>query len=137
LTPALAQQLGSASAVFAADAFPFTASSGAAAIYREALNKYEPSVLNSKTFTQNDADSWASGELFEAAAKAGKLGNNPTRAQLIAGLYKLKGATLGGLTPPLTFNKNKPNSVSCIFIVDVDAGAITLPQGLTPYCPGS
>jgi branched-chain amino acid transport system substrate-binding protein len=137
LTPALATQLGSASAVFAADAFPFTAVTGPAAIYREALNKYEPSVLSSKTFTQNDADSWASGELFEAAAKAGHLGNKPTRAQLIAGLYDLKGATLGGLTPPLTFHKNKPNSVSCIFIVDVDAGKITLPQGLTPYCPAS
>jgi branched-chain amino acid transport system substrate-binding protein len=137
LTPALATQLGSASAVFAADAFPFTATSSAAAIYQEALKKYEPSVLSSTTFTQDDADSWASGELFEAAAKAGDLGNKPTRAQLIAGLYKLKGATLGGLTPPLTFTKNKPNSVSCIFIVDVDSGKIVLPQGLTPYCPAS
>ena len=137
LTPALATQLGSASAVFAADAFPFTATSAAAAIYHAALVKYEPSVLSSTTFTQDDADSWASGELFEAAAKAGDLGNKPTRAQLIAGLYKLKGATLGGLTPPLTFTKNKPNSVSCIFIVDVDNGKIVLPQGLTPYCPAS
>ena len=137
LTPALATQLGAASAVFAADAFPFTATSAAAGIYHSALEKYEPSVLSSKTFTQDDADSWASGELFEAAAKAGDLGNKPTRAQLIAGLYKLKGATLGGLTPPLTFTKNKPNSVSCIFILDVDNGNIELPQGLTPYCPAS
>jgi branched-chain amino acid transport system substrate-binding protein len=137
LTPALATQLGTASAVFAADAFPFTATSAAAGIYHSALEKYEPSVLSSKTFTQDDADSWASGELFEAAAKAGDLGNKPTRAQLIAGLYKLKGATLGGLTPPLTFTKNKPNSVSCIFILDVDNGNIELPQGLTPYCPAS
>ncbi len=137
LTPALATQLGSSAAVFASDAFPFTATSGPAAIYHAALEKYEPSVLNPKTFTQNDADSWASGELFEAAAKAGHLGNNPTRAQLIAGLYKLKGDTLGGLTPPLTFNKNKANSVSCIDIVDVDNGSIELPQGLTPYCPAS
>jgi branched-chain amino acid transport system substrate-binding protein len=137
LTPALATQLGTASAVFAADAFPFTATSAAAGIYHSALEKYEPSVLSSKTFTQDDADSWASGELFEAAAKAGDLGNKPTRAQLMAGLYKLKGATLGGLTPPLTFTKNKPNSVSCIFILDVDNGNIELPQGLTPYCPAS
>ncbi len=137
LTPALATQLGSASAVFAADAFPFTATTGPAAIYRAALAKYAPSVLSSKTFTQDDADAWAAGELFEAAAKAGHLGNKPTRAQVFAGLYKLKSATLGGLTPPLTFHKNKANSVSCIFIVDVDAGKITLPQGLTPYCPAS
>ncbi len=137
LTPGLATQLGSAAAVFVSDAFPFTASSSAAAVYHAALAKYEPSVLNPSTFTQDDADSWASGELFEAAAKAGDLGNKPTSAQLIAGLYKLKGDTLGGLTPPLTFNKNKPNSINCVFIMDVDAGQITLPQGLTPYCPAA
>ncbi|MFZ1061955.1 MAG: ABC transporter substrate-binding protein, partial [Acidimicrobiales bacterium] len=49
LTPALAAQLGNSAAVFAADAFPFTASSSAAAVYRASLVKYEPSVLNSKT----------------------------------------------------------------------------------------
>ena len=42
LTPALATQLGTASAVFAADAFPFTATSAAAGIYHSALEKYEP-----------------------------------------------------------------------------------------------
>jgi len=135
LTKPLASQLGSASAVFGADAFPFTATTGASAVFHAALAKYQPSVLKAANFVQDDADTWASGMLFEAAAVAGKLGNNPTRAQLFAGLYKLKGVTLGGLTPPLTFTKGKTNSVSCIFIIDIDNGSITLPQGLTPYCP--
>jgi branched-chain amino acid transport system substrate-binding protein len=134
LTPALAKQLGSATSIWGADAFPFTESAGRAVTFQQALAKYEPSVLSTSTFTQDDADSWASGELFAAAAKAGGLGDNPTRAQLIAGLYKLKGDTLGGLTPPLTFKKNKPNSVNCIFMIKVANGTISEPQGLRPYC---
>jgi branched-chain amino acid transport system substrate-binding protein len=137
LTPTLASQLGSTDAIFGADAFPFSSTSGAAGTFRAALRKYEPSVLDPSSFTQIDADDWASGQLFAAAAEAGHLGNNPTRAQLEAGLYKLKGATLGGLTPPLTFKKGKANSVSCIFIMGIFNGKIILPQGLKPYCPAS
>jgi len=140
LTPALATELGGADSVFESDAFPFTdTSSPASKTFHAALKKYEPAVLNNSTFTQDDAASWASGELFEAAAKAAKLGNNPTRAQLEAGLYKLKGTTLGGLTPPLTFTKTATggvyNSIKCIFILEVVNHAVVEPQGLKPYCP--
>jgi branched-chain amino acid transport system substrate-binding protein len=137
LTPQLATQLGSLPGVFGADAFPFTATSGAPGVkeFRAALKKYEPGVTNPNTFTQDDATTWASGQLFAAAAKAAKLGNHPTPSQVKAGLYKLHADTLGGLAPPLTFNKNKPNSINCIYIIKVTSGSITLPQGLKTYCP--
>jgi branched-chain amino acid transport system substrate-binding protein len=137
LTPQLATQLGSVTSIFGADAFPFTATSGAPGVkeFRAALKKYEPGVTNAATFTQDDATTWASAQLFAAAAKAGKLGNHPTAAQVKAGLYKLHHDTLGGLAPPLTFNKGKPNSINCIYIVKVANGSTTLPQGLKTYCP--
>jgi branched-chain amino acid transport system substrate-binding protein len=136
LTPSLAATLGSARAVFGADALPFNETGTAAAkAFHAALTKYEPSVLNASSFTQIDEVDWASGQLFAAAAEAANLGNHPTSKQLEAGLYKLKKETLGGLTPPLTFVKGKPNSVSCIFIMGIDNGKIDEPQGVTPFCP--
>lgn len=136
LTPSLAKSLGTARAVFGADALPFNETGTAAAkAFHAALQKYAPAVLNPDSFTQIDEDDWAAGQLFAAAAKAGQLGNKPTAKQLEAGLYKLKNETLGGLTPPLTFHKGKPNSVSCIFIMGLQNGKITEPQGVTPFCP--
>ncbi len=136
LTPSLASSLGNARAVFGADALPFNETGTAAAkAFHAALAKYAPSVLSPSSFTQIDEVDWASGELFAAAARAGALGNNPTSKQLEFGLYRLKNETLGGLTPPLTFHKGKPTSVSCIFIMGISNGKITEPQGVTPFCP--
>jgi branched-chain amino acid transport system substrate-binding protein len=138
LTASLGYSIGTADAVFGADAVPFNVtSSPATKAFHDALAKYEPSVLAHADFNQDDADTWASGQLFAAAAKAGGLGNKPTSKQLVAGLYKLKGVTLGGLTPPLTFNKGKPNSISCIYIMSIYHGNIIEPQGLKPYCPAA
>jgi len=138
LTPSLATSLGTAKVVFGSDALPFNETGTAAAkAFHSALEKYEPSVLDSTSFTQIDEVDWASGQLFAAAAEAGKLGNNPTAKQLEAGLDKLKGETLGGLTPPLTFKKGKPTTVSCVFIMGISNGKITEPQGVTPFCPAS
>jgi branched-chain amino acid transport system substrate-binding protein len=73
---------------------------------------------------------------FEAAAKAGHLGNHATPAQVIKGLYALHGATLGGMAPPLTFVKNKPTSgINCVFLMGVKNGQWTLPIGLKTVCP--
>jgi branched-chain amino acid transport system substrate-binding protein len=138
LTPSLGSSIGTADAVFGADDVPFTDDGiPATKAFHAAVAKYEPSVLNPADFNQDDLDSWASGQLFAAAAKAAKLGNKPTSKQLVAGLYKLKGVTLGGLTPPLTFNKGKPNSVSCIYIMSIFHGSIIEPQGLKRYCPAT
>jgi branched-chain amino acid transport system substrate-binding protein len=136
LTPSLASSIGTADAVFGADAIPFnTTASPAAKAFHEALAKYEPGVLNPADFNQDDADTWASGQLFAAAAQAAKLGDHPTSKQLVAGLDKLKGVTLGGLTPPLTFHKGKPSSINCIYIMSIYHGRIIEPQGLRQYCP--
>ena len=77
---------------------------------------------------------WAAGMLFEAAARAGHLGDNPTPAQVLDGLYALKGETLGGLTAPLTFTKGQPTSLKCWFYYQVKDNKFTNPFGATPTC---
>lgn len=52
------------------------------------------------------AEGWVSGKLFERAATG--LAEPPSSAQLLAGLWKVKDDTLGGLTANLTFIENKP-----------------------------
>ena len=52
------------------------------------------------------------------AAKAGGLGVNgstPTSAQLVQGLNSLRGETLDGMAPPLTFHLGQPHPVDCWF----------------------
>ena len=137
LTPDLAKQLGAAKSIWEADQFPFPDSTGPAADFQAALKQYQPTVTNPADFTEMDANDWVSGQVFAAAARAANLGNDPTSAELKAGLYKLQAYTAGGLAPPLTYNSGKPNSVNCIFIMAIHKGTISNPQGLKPYCPAS
>jgi branched-chain amino acid transport system substrate-binding protein len=103
--------------------------------FHDALQQYAPDVVNNpQNFSENDAEDWAAGMLFEAAAKAGQLGDNPTPAQVKQGLYKLQGETLGGIAPPLTFTPNQPTVVKCYFVMGISKGQFTTPQGLKTFC---
>jgi branched-chain amino acid transport system substrate-binding protein len=102
----------------------------------QALNQYEPGTTTSSGWGPGQTDAWAGGMLFAAAAKAGNLGSNPTSAELISGLYALPhGDTLGGLTPPLTYQKGKATTVVCWFYAKIQNKKYTAPYGATPSCP--
>lgn len=59
-------------------------------------------------------------------------------AKVKAGLYALKGTTLGGLSPKLNFVKGKVTSVPCWFVVQIENKKETTPAGVQPQCvPGS
>ena len=104
--------------------------------FKQALGKYAPGVLSSPNFGENEAETWAAGMLFEAAAQAAHLGDNPTPADVVKGLYALHGETLGGLAPPLTF-KQGTHAVNCWFTMDIQNGAFTTPNGQSTSCePG-
>ena len=66
----------------------------------QALNTFKPGLVSSAEFNPGSSMVWAAGLLFQAAASAGHLGDNPTPAGVLTGLYALKGETLGGLTAP-------------------------------------
>ena len=101
---------------------------------RQALDTYKPGLTSSADFTPGSSMVWAAGLLFQAAAKAGNLGSNPTPADVLTGLYALKAETLGGLTAPLTFTKGKATSVPCWFYYQVKGGQFTTPFGSSPAC---
>jgi branched-chain amino acid transport system substrate-binding protein len=100
----------------------------------QALDTFKPGLLASGDFSPGSSMVWAAGMLFEAAARAGHLGDNPTPAQVLDGLYALKGETLGGLTAPLTFTKGQPTSLKCWFYYQVKDNKFTNPFGATPTC---
>ena len=103
----------------------------------QALNTFKPGLLTSAEFNPGSSMVWAAGQLFEAAAQAAHLGDNPTPAQVLDGLYDLKSETLGGLTAPLTFTKGKPTSLKCWFYYQVKDGKFTNPFGVSPACASS
>ncbi len=118
---------------------PYFATTPAVAAMNSALDKYFPG-FRAKELAELPMESWVSGQMLEAAAKAGNVGANgstPTAAQLTAGLNSFNGETLGGLAPPLTFAAGKPHTVDCWYLVTIKGGAFATPYGLAPTCVNS
>jgi len=98
--------------------------------FANAMATYEPGAPLAATAMSM----FASGELVQAAGA--HLGPHPTAAGLIAGLDSLRGVTLGGLAPPLSFSPGQGSgAIPCYFVVEVSNGQWTAPDGATPQCP--
>jgi branched-chain amino acid transport system substrate-binding protein len=98
-----------------------------------AIKKYQPTA----PIASASVSAWASGMLFEAAYKAAGSPASPTSQEIINGLYKLRNETVGGLTAPLTYNKDKTNTVNCAFVIGISDGKFITPNGLNLTCLGS
>jgi hypothetical protein len=61
----------------------------------------------------------------------------PTSAELIKGLTSLKGETLDGMAPPLTFTAGQPHPIDCWFTYSLKGGRYSLPNGTTTTCVNS
>jgi branched-chain amino acid transport system substrate-binding protein len=112
----------------------FDSASPAVTTMDAALNKYTPGVVGSSEFGESQVYAWASGLLFDEAAKAAHFSGNLTSAELVAGLYSLRGTTLDGMSPPLTYVKNQGHSISCSFVMGIKGGKFDLPQGTKLLC---
>ena len=99
--------------------------------YRQALAQYAPNV----PVSPDGLVGWTSGQLFAKAAAAGGSGAI-TSESVLNGLWTLKNETLGGLTPPLTFVRDKPTAPSdCYFVVEMSADKKWIaPRGSQPKC---
>ena len=76
---------------------------------------------------------WAAGKLLERAA--GAISEPPTTESLLAGLWTIKGDTLGGLTPPLTFVKDEPPArLTCWFNLTLARQTWVSPDGFRLNC---
>lgn len=112
--------------------FPFVDTSvPATRAYQQAVATYAPDLGDGAGPGASYA--WVAGKLFEAAvahAPPGPL----TPATVKDGLYALQGETLGGLAPPLTYQRDRPTFIACYFTIGVSAGRFTEPTGLRTAC---
>jgi branched-chain amino acid transport system substrate-binding protein len=114
----------------------FVKNTPATAAMYAALNKYEPGTVQSPNFGDSTTVTWTAAVLFGAAARAGGLGKGgkATSAQVLNGLYKLRGTTLGGLAPPLRYQKGSPADIKCYFTVGIQGNKFILPNGAKTSC---
>jgi branched-chain amino acid transport system substrate-binding protein len=75
---------------------------------------------------------YAALQLF-AKANA-NIGDNPTKADALAAMYTLKGETLDGLLPPVTFTSGQRAPYRpCFWPYTLDGGTFTNPLGGLKY----
>ena len=105
--------------------------------FQDAMKKYAPDVFNSDLYGPTTAYAWISGKLFEAAAKAGELGDNPSSEDVFKGLYALKNETLNGLIAPTTYTestKSAPAFNTCYFQIQIKNGKYESLNDSKPTC---
>ena len=108
---------------------PFWANTPAVQAYDTVMDKYYPGVRKDIPIFNEDAFmGWVSAKLLQAGIDAGGLTATatPSSAEVTSGLNSLKGDTLGGLTPPLTFVAGQPHHVNCYFVGHIQNGKPTL-----------
>src|SRR5436305_724512 len=92
--------------------------------YRAAVARFVPGG----TLGGPGAHTWAQGKLFQAATRS--LPDQVTSAPILAGLLALRGETLGGIVPPLTFGDGPHRDVNrCIVPIRLTGGHWTQPLG--------
>src|SRR5581483_3962215 len=92
--------------------------------YRAAVGRVEPGGATGGP----GAHAWAQGRLLEAAGR--HLPDTVTSAAILTGLWALRGETLGGIVPPLTFPDGPHRDVNrCIVPIRLAGGHWTQPLG--------
>lgn len=116
--------------------FPWFLYGGAPALdeYGEALKKFAPNRITNGVDAM--AGGWMAGKIFERAAQ--NVSDNPTSAEILEGLWAMKGFDVGGLQPggmARTFNRNQPTGETfCVYETKITGGKWTAPRGLNPVC---
>lgn len=114
--------------------FPFAgANSPAIAEYDKARKQYAPDVTPDPGY----AIGWAGAKLFELlGTRAAKATGDITPAALREALLTIKGETLGGLTPPLTYTSSGAGGIKdCYFPMQGDGkGGLKAPFGASSQC---
>jgi branched-chain amino acid transport system substrate-binding protein len=89
-------------------------------IYRDALQKYAPSVVGTNLDNSSDLYAWSGAQLFAAAVARST--DKVTGANVIKGLYALKDETLGGIVGPLNFASGQVTFNNCYFAWKIAPG---------------
>jgi hypothetical protein len=109
--------------------FPYPLDVPATATFRQSFRQYASGAPTSEL----EAAAWVGGLILQAASRS--LPANPTPADVLAGLYRIKNNSFGGLTQPLTFRKGQPTKTStCGFTITITNRQYVASKGLTPTC---
>lgn len=100
--------------------------------FREAAETFKKGSTDDPQFNIS-LQSWAGGQLFEAAAKKVDLSPTSTSDDVYKGLYALQGEDLGGIVQPLTFTEGQPTFLSCYFHNTVEDNAVAAVES-EPQC---
>ena len=92
----------------------------------------ESKVLAESEFPYEVSSMFAAGLLLQTALANAPA--NPGPSAVYSGLYALKGSTLGGFSPPLTYTQGKPTTVSCFFIMGIKNHKWNAPYGAKYFC---
>ena len=114
------------------DAPWFDTSTPAMRQFHSVISRYAPDLGN--LLGPNTFYSYVAGQLFQKAVSSIPSGTAVTPASVKAALYTLKGETLGGIAPPLTFTPGQPALVNCYFEMGQSNGQFTTPNGLSTSC---
>ena len=94
--------------------------------YREAVARFVPGAR----LAGYGSTAWVQGKLMERLADFFGDKPNPGSADILEALYSLRGETLGGLVPPITFNQGPHGRVNrCMVPIKIAKGAIVAPLG--------
>ncbi len=119
---------------------PFWSSAPEVQAMNTAVDKYYPGLRNNANeWSELAALEWPSGLLLGDAVKAGGLGTSdtPSAAEVVKGLESLKGDTLDGWAPPLTFTAGQPHPVDCWFTARLQGGVPSLTNDGKVTCESS
>jgi branched-chain amino acid transport system substrate-binding protein len=111
--------------------FPWVVTGGTPEIdaYSQAIQQYSPGLERSGA----TSITWASGELLRKVAAS--MGPQPSSDVIFDGLWALRGETLGGLTPPLTYAAHQPTPpITCYFVMRISGGRWAAPNGGEHRC---
>lgn len=113
-----------------ARAFPWMANGHRAVDeFRAAMKRFAPRVRPGAA----PAKVWLAGKLLEQAVR--NSGGRPTSDSVRAGLWQMRGETLGGLSSGITFFRGKPAPrIQCYYVVEGVNGEWTAPNGMKRSC---
>lgn len=90
---------------FASATFPWVSDdTPATREFQDAMRKYQPDI----ELSGHASSGWVAAKLFEKAAAGIGPDDEPSAARVLDGLWALRDDTLGGITAPLTFVRDRP-----------------------------
>jgi len=96
--------------------------------YQKVMDTYSPGT----GFSGFGAQAYASALMLGHVGQ--NLSDNPTSAELLAALYKVRKETLGGFIVPVSYSKSGTDAAPCVFIWGAGGGKFTAPEGAKPRC---